>query len=467
MNQTHQNNFLLDSTRRPSAVIWMLAWPAIVDQLFQTAVQYVDSAMLGSLGAYATAAVAANTSTIWLVNGIMYAFGASFAVLAGRNIGAGKQADVDRIVHQALVAIAAFGLAVLSLMLIIGSRLPHWIGVEPQVVPDAVSYMRYIALSFPFTIAFMFIANLLRSAGDTKSPMIANITANIANVIGNFLLIFPTREITVNGHGFTVWGAALGVSGAAISTALSNVLAGSILLFVLFTRKASIRVFTGAPWRPQADIWRSVTKLAVPLAMERATISLGQVTLTVLVTGIGTTALAAHHLAIVAESITYLPVSGFSIAATTLVAQSLGARREEQALSFARRCLTFGVLLMTFTGSLMFLFARPLMSFFTPDAAVVALGAQVLRIEAFAEPFFALAIVGTGILRGAGDTRWPFIYSLIGMWLIRIVPAFVLLKVFNLGLQAAWACMVADLIVRGVLNVNRFVKKRWIRAWKD
>ncbi|MPN53662.1 Multidrug resistance protein MdtK [bioreactor metagenome] len=149
------------------------------------------------------------------------------------------------------------------------------------------------------------------------------------------------------------------------------------------------------------------------------------------------------------------------------MAQSLGARREEQALSFARRCLTFGVLLMTFTGSLMFLFARPLMSFFTPDAAVVALGAQVLRIEAFAEPFFALAIVGTGILRGAGDTRWPFIYSLIGMWLIRIVPAFVLLKVFNLGLQAAWACMVADLIVRGVLNVNRFVKKRWIRAWKD
>ncbi|MDX9935201.1 MAG: MATE family efflux transporter, partial [Sphaerochaetaceae bacterium] len=176
--------------------------------------------------------------------------------------------------------------------------------------------------------------------------------------------------------------------------------------------------------------------------------------------------LAAQHLAITAESITFMPVSGFSIAAMTLVAQSLGASRKEQAVSFARKCLLFGVLLMSFTGMLMFIFAKPLMSFFTGDTAVIDLGARVLRIEAFAEPFFALAIVGSGVLRGAGDTRWPFIYSSIGMWVVRLLPAAILINVFGFGLEAAWSCMVADLFVRGLLIFRRFLKGKWIDSWK-
>jgi Na+-driven multidrug efflux pump len=177
--------------------------------------------------------------------------------------------------------------------------------------------------------------------------------------------------------------------------------------------------------------------------------------------------LAAHHLAITAESVTYMPVSGFSMAATTLVAQSLGAEKREMALEFARKCLRWGIILMSSTGVLMYLLSHQLMSFFTNDPAVIVLGSRVLRIEAFAQPFFAASIVIGGILRGAGDTRWPFINSLIGMWLVRLIPASILIIGFNYGLEAAWGCMVADLVVRGFLNYRRYHHNQWTTAWKD
>jgi len=464
--QASDQNLLLDGAVSPGKVIWMLAWPVILDQTFQTMVNYVDSAMVGSLGASATAAVAVNMSTIWLVNGMMYAFGAAFGVLAARQIGARNLPEVQRIVKQALLAVIASSVVVTIAMNGVASSLPIWIGVEKEVVPEAIVYMRYIALAYPFTITFMYCANLIRSSGDTRSPLICNIITNLVNVVGNFLLIFPTRTLSVAGIEFTMPGAGLGVKGAAISTAVATALSGIIVLSVLLIRKSPLKITTHGGWRPDGRILRQALRIGAPLAMERATLSLGQITLTVLVTRIGTIALAAHHLAITAESITYMPASGFSIAATTLVAQSLGAEKRELALKFAKRCLGYGVLLMTFTGAAMFIFAHELMAFFTVDAQVIALGAQVLRIEAFAEPFFAISIVTSGILRGAGDTKWPFIFSLIGMWVVRLFPASILVLVLGLGLEAAWSCMVADLVVRGVLNLVRFTRGRWMDSWK-
>ncbi len=458
---------LVDASRSPGKTIWMLAWPVILDQSFQTMVQYVDSAMVGSLGAVATAAVAANSATIWLVNGMMYAFGVAFSVLAARQIGAGDTEGVHHTVRQALLAVLGFSVVVTAIMRGIAFDLPVWIGVEEQVVPVAGTYMSYIALAYPFRILFSYLSNLLRSSGDTRSPLLSNIITNIVNITGNIFLIFPTRIVHLFGAEFTMYGADLGVAGAAIATAGATVLSALILFGVLIFKESPLRTpFRGVSWRVDWIVMRQVFKLGTPLALERAVLSLGQIALTILVTRIGTVALAAHHLAITAESITYMPVSGFSIAATTLVAQSLGARKKELSLDFAKRSLRWGIMLMSATGLLMFIFAKELMGFFTPDQAVIVLGARVLRIEAFAQPFFAMSIVISGILRGAGDTKWPFINSLIGMWIVRILPATILILVFDFGLEAAWSCMVADLVVRGLLNYRRYRKGTWIDTWE-
>ncbi|PKL21027.1 MAG: MATE family efflux transporter [Spirochaetae bacterium HGW-Spirochaetae-4] len=465
---SRQYNSLLDPSRTSARTIWILAWPVILDQSFQTMVHYVDSAMVGSLGAVATAAVAANSSTIWLVNGMMYSFGAAFAVLAARQIGAGNNTAVQHTVRQALLAVVGFSAVVTTLMLSIARMLPVWIGVEDQVVPVAGTYMSIIALAYPFTILFAYMANLIRSSGDTRSPLIANIITNVANIVANYLLIFPTRQVSMFGWDFVMPGAGLGVKGAAIGTAGATALSALILLGVLVLKDSPLRTpFRGVSWKVDWSVMRQVFRLGTPLALERATLSIGQIILTILVTRIGTVSLAAHHLAITAESITYMPVSGFSLAATTLVAQSLGAQKREMALDFAKRSLRWGVMLMSGTGLLMYIFSRQLMAFFSPDLAVIELGSRVLRIEAFAEPFFALSIVISGILRGAGDTKWPFINSLIGMWVVRLIPASILILGFGFGLEAAWGCMVADLVVRGLLNYRRYRKGTWIDAWKD
>ncbi len=458
---------LLDGSRSPGKTIWMLAWPVILDQAFQTMVQYVDSAMVGSLGAVATAAVAANSSTIWLVNGLMYSFGIAFSVLAARQIGADEREGVHHTVRQALMAVLFFSIVTTSVMRFIAPRLPHWIGVEEAVAPQAAAYMGYIALAYPFTILFSYLSNLLRSSGDTRSPLISNIITNIANIVGNFFLIFPTRTIVVFNREMVIYGANLGVRGAAIATASATTLSALIHFGVLLFKDSPLKTpFRGVSWRVDWGVMKQVVRLGTPLALERAVVSLGQIVLTILVTQISTVALAAHHLAITAESITYMPAFGFSIAATTLVAQTLGAQKPEMSLAFARKCLHWTIILMSTAGLFMFIFAPQLMRFFTRDAQVVTLGARVLRIEAFAQPFFALSIVIGGILRGAGDTKWPFINSLIGMWVVRILPASILVLVFNFGLEAAWSCMVADLVVRGLLNYYRYHKRQWLTAWK-
>jgi putative MATE family efflux protein len=464
----NKNKSLIDSGMSPGKTIFALAWPVILDQSFNTMVQYVDSAMVGSLGAVATAAVGANSSTIWLVHGMMYAFGAAFAVFAARQIGAGDKEEVHHTVRQALLTIVAFSIVVTTFMHSIAHKLPLWIGVSAEVAPDAATYISYIAKAYPFTITFAFLANMIRSSGDTRSPLISNIITNVANIIGNFFLIYPSRTIKIFNQQINIYGANLGVEGAAIATALATALSALILLSVLLFKDSPIKTpLFGVSWRVDWPLINRVFKLGVPLALERATLNVGQIVLTVLVTRIGTTALAAHHLAITAETITFMPASGFSMAATALVAQSLGAKRKDLALDYAKRSLTWGIMLMSATGAIMFIFSRQLMSFFTSDVAVITLGSRVLRIEAFAEPFFAMSIVGSGILRGAGDTKWPFINSLIGMWIVRLIPATILIYFFNFGLEAAWLCMVADLVVRGLLNFYRYKRGNWVDVWKD
>lgn len=430
--------------------------------------QYVDSAMVGSLGAIAVAAIGTSSSTIWLVNGIIYAFGAAFSVLSARQLGARNFQGVQHTVRQAILAIIAFSLVVTAVMSMISGRLPHWIGAEASVIQDAATYLRIISLAYPFTITFIYLANLIRSSGDTRSPLICNIITNSTNIILNFFLIFPTRVVVLGGTSFTIPGAGLHVKGAAIATAASSALSALILIGIFAYKESPLtpQLF-GVSWKPDTKVIRQVLRVGTPLALERATLSFGQIILTALVTHIGTASLAAHHLAITAESITYMPVNGFSIAATTLVAQSLGAGRQDLSATYARRCLSLGIVLMSTTGALMFLFSRQLMSFFTQDPSVIALGSRVLRIEAFAEPFFAMSIVIGGILRGAGDTKRPFIYSLIGMWGVRILNASLFILVFGWGLEAAWGCMVADLVVRGVLHYHRYRKGNWMYAWKE
>ena len=459
---------LLDRSIPTWKLVIMLAWPSIIEQLLHTAVNYVDTAMVGSIGTYATAAIGVCTSTIFLLMGVMNATGLGFSVMVARKIGEGNHEEARTILRQSMLAVVVVGLSLTLLVeLILAPNLPRWMGAEPDVLPHAITYFRVIGANYLLNTGMIMATNMLRCMGDTKTPLKFNILTNLVNVAGNFLLIYPTRQLTVGSLTFTMPGAGWGVGGAAAATALATAFSAVCLLSVLFLRKGPLQISLRDDYKPQPDILKQAFHLGVPSFLERAVISGGQIVSTAMISGLGTAALAAHQLANSGESLCYMPIFGFSIAATTLVAQNLGAGDKERAFKQGAWSTWMSVGVMCTASAIMFALAPNIIDLFSNDAAVIALGGRVLRIEAFAEPFFAIATVVAGVLRGAGDTRWPFYISLAGMWLMRVPIAFVLINLFGWGLEAIWVGMAVDLFVRGVLCLWRFYKRTWVHVWEQ
>lgn len=445
----------------------VLALPAIAEQFLMTMVSYVDTAMVGSLGAGATAAIAVTASSTWLIGGILSAAGVGFSVQVAYAVGAGDAPQVKTIIRQALLLALIIGLTVMTICLSISHQLPVWLGAAEEILADARSYIRIYMMAIPFNCINGTFSAILRCMGDTKTPMRLNTGSNLLNVCLNFLLIFPTREIRVLGLTFTMPGAGLGVTGAAIASAISMASVGIILLLIIFRRKSPYRISLRESYRPDKAVIGRAVKLGIPVLMERVLMSGGQVFMTRMVSGLGTVALAANHVAVTAEGISYMPAFGVSFAATTLVGQSLGAKDREAASYYGKLAGWTGLLMSTFMGAVLFIFSTPLSTLFSSDPAVIALSARMLRLVAFAEPMFGVSIVLSGAVRGAGDTRYPLFVSLACMIGLRCVLAPIFIFVLHMDLAAVWLAMDIDLIARGILCIIRFYSGKYLKYAKN
>lgn len=440
--------------------ILLLAWPAIVEQLMITLVQYVDTAMVGSLGSLATAAVGLTASTTWLFGGMFNAASIGFSVQVAQHLGAGRRQQARDVTWQALRFVGIFGLLMGAIAFGLSFPLPSLLGAEAAVRPQASLYFRIIACAMPFTLGANMFSAILRCAGDTKTPMVLNLLINVLNVILNFFFIYPARTVTLLGRAIPLWGAGWGVAGAAFASGCSTMTVFLLFILVMFRKPSPVQM----KWRQRCGFQRecllAVWRLGLPAALERATLCVAQIVITAVITGIGTVAVAANHLAVTAESISYLPASGVAVAGTTLVGQAMGAGRKDLAKRFARMVSWMGIAIMTLGGALLFTLAPQLIMIFSQDPEVISLGARVLRIVAFAEPLFGASIVASGALRGAGDSKGPFYISLATMWGVRITLS--LLLAGSLGLIGVWLAMAAELCARGLIFMIRLYRGRWL-----
>lgn len=439
-----------------------LAWPCILENLTVIMISFIDAAMIGVLGPAATAAVGVNASPSWLLGGLVQSLGVGGTALVARLIGAGEHREAGRV--SALVLRMALLLsAFLTVLMLFGApAIPIMMNADASIVDEAVAYMRLLALGFIPHYTGIAAGALIRGAGDTKTPMAAGLLSNGLNVVLNFFLIYEPRTIHLLGLSLPLWGAGMGVRGAAAASALATGISGAFLLLSLPRKKSVLRVQWRAAWDGQ--IVRRVLRVAYPAALERAAINLGQIMFARMVSSVGVAAFAAHNQSIQVESLGYMPAHGFAAAATTLVGQGLGAGRPEDARERGGRAIFLCLLLLTGVGAFLFAAAPFLISLLTPDAEVRAIGAMLIRICAFEQPFNALSIVTAGALRGAGDTKVPFYYSLVSMWGVRIALAWVLGTRLGFGVAGFWWAMVADLGVRGTLLVLRFRRGRWVNA---
>ena len=442
--------------RDTAGVVLMLSIPSILEQIVVTAMEYIDAAMVGHIGAEATAAIGIVSSSTWLLHGILVGLYNAFSIQIAQYLGADRQQDARGVLRQAMLFNLAAGLAAAAFGIGISGHLPGWLGADVSLLANASAYFAIWSAALPFTMAMGMYTSMLRASGDALTPGLISVLVCVLDVVFNFFLINPTRTL----WGITVWGAGLGVPGAALGTALATVVGGLLALCILLFREGPLCIRKPGSWKITRACIRNLGKVGVPLAAERAALSSAQVLQVRIVSQLGTVAIAANSLGVSAEGLCYMAGYGIQGAAIALIGQAVGAHRKDMAKRFAWLCTLMGMGIMTLTGAGLFAFAPALMSIFTADAAVIALGARVLRIEAFAEPMFGASIVASGAMQGAGDSTACFVLNLVSMWGIRLTLAFLLAP--RLGLMGVWGAMCCELSIRGLLFLIRLARGKWL-----
>ena len=440
-------------------IILSLAWPTMLEQLMQTTVQYIDTAMVGTLGTEATAAVGSTGTINWLVSGSIGALSIGFLSYIAKACGAKDLKNARRAAAQAVLMVLIVGSVFTILTVGFSSQIPVWMQVDQGIQDLAGRYFMILYTPMLFRTATIIFGNVLRAIGDTRTPMKIGVIVNIVNVVLNFLFIYPTREAEFFGKVITIYGTGWGVLGAAAASAIAFGVGGILITIVLFShpvispKKESMK--------PQWDILRPCLKVAIPNMMQRFGTSLGYVFFAAMINSVGEVATAAHTIANTVESLFYIPAYGMQTAAATLAGNAYGARDAKRMKDLSNMFIPIEVALMFVTGSALFVVAPVFMDLFSNNEEVIALGATVLRMVAVSEPFYGFSIIVEGFMQGVGKTKAPFVYNIIGMWGIRIVGTFICTQLLGLGLVSAWSCMILhNLLLFGMFLIS-YIRGSW------
>lgn len=411
-----------------------LSIPTILEEMLATLLQYVDTAMVGQLGQNATASVSVTTTITWLVGSICSALGIATLSMISKAVGSGDRERIRRISSQVLMLAVGCGAIVGGVSMLLSPYIPIWMGAEEEIQKQASVYFFIISMPMVFRACNSILGASIRATKDTKTPMFINLAANLLNVVLNYVLIYP---------------AGLGVTGAAIASAISYTLSGCCM-FIAY-RKNQLLHWEWKHFRVDKDILTDCAKLSIPVLATNVTSCLGYVVFASLVTGMGTTIFAAHSIAVTAETIFYIPGYGLRTATSALVGISLGEgnRKKFENISFISVFLTMGM--MVLSGIVLYLTAYPLMCLFTNSTEVARIGAEMLRLVAFSEPFFGLMVVMEGIYYGLGRTKYTFWVTTLSMWGVRILFTWICVEIWRLGLTEVWYCMIADNVCKAVL----------------
>ena len=424
-------------------LIVKMSVPSIMAQISSVLMFFIDAAMVGHIGARASASIGLVETSTWLLGGLASAASLGFSVQVAHAIGANDMERARRVLRQSIVCALIYSSCLALVGAAIHSHLPYWLGGSEEIARDASLYFLIVSLAGPLFQMSGLAGSMLKCSGNMKIPSMLNIMMCVLDVIFNYIFIYVC--------GLGVPGAALGTSLAYFTTAVA------MMYFLLFRDRHLSLVGTKGSFRPTADCVRSAFKIGAPIALQHVLMGGAQIVSTAIVAPLGIIAIAANTFAITVESICYMPGYGIAEAATTLVGQGIGAGQKVLTRSLARLSVGIGMAVMALMGVLMWVFAPEMMSLLTPIEEIRMLGSHSLRIEAFAEPFFAAAIVCNGIFVGAGDTLKPAIMNLTSMWVVRLTLAALLAPTY--GLTGVWTAMAVELTFRGTIFLVRLFRK--------
>ena len=438
-------------------LIIQLSLPAILAQISIIIMEYIDAAMVGQLGANDSASIGLVSTTTWLFGGILSAMMTGFTVQVAHQIGAKDNQKARLILKHAFIVVSIVAFIMATIGVIISPHLPYWLGGNEQIITGAYHYFLVFSVFIPFTGMNTLASGLLQASGNMKIPSLLQVIMCFLDVIFNMILIFDqTTFLNITIHGF-----GLGVAGAALGTALAEVVIAIFLLYFLFFRSPSLSLQKSEKFTLHKSYIKKAFEIAIPISIEQVVTTGAMIMVTKIIAPLGNISIAANSFAVTAESLCYMPGYGIASAATTMIGQSIGAKRHDLTKSLGYLTVGLGMIVMAITGTLMYICAPYMIGFLSPDSQIVALGTQILRIEAFAEPLYGASIVATGVFRGTGDTFMPSCLNFLSMWIVRIpLSAYLAPRV---GLKGVWIAMCLELCTRGILFIIRLRRKAWLK----
>ena len=436
--------------------ILILAWPALAQQGLLLIIQLWDQYLTGPYSSDKKAALTTANYLYWFCTNYAVIVNAGATALIGRLIGSNQPADANKALGQSLLLAGAFGVLATILALSGLPTLVGWLNLEGNAADWAVRYLTPLAILLPCYMIEMGGIACLIGAGDTRTGLKVLATVVVINV--------PLAWGCSTG-----WGPFpdMGFVGIAMGTAISHVVGCCLVLLTLirgrFELKLQLRLL-----RPNIELIRRLMRVSLPAAFDSLSIGIFQFVFLGMINGLGEVAGSAHGIAIRLEAFGYLAGIAFAIASAALVGRALGARRPDIATQAGWVALTYAGGVMVFMGILFFALARPMFRIFCPDPGqveVIDMGVPVLRLVAFAMPGLAATIVLQQLLRAAGDTRFPVLFTWAGFLGVRLPLAYLLtLPSVGLGLFGAWMAMFVDIYVRAGFFVWRFASGRWRRV---
>lgn len=432
-------------------LIVSLSIPSILAQITTVMMFFIDASMVGHLGAEASASIGLVESTTWLMGSVMSAASMGFSVQVSHFIGANDFFKARQVFRHGLLCGLAFSLIIATIGTSIHSVLPLWLGGGNDINHDASQYYLVFSLTMPFILLFHLSASMIKCSGNMQLPSLMSVLLCVLDVIFNYLFIYILH---------------LGVVGAAIGTSMAYI-STSLPIAWMATRRNKILALQldNVPFKWVWDYVTKAIRISLPMAIQSVLMSGAQIVSTLIVAPLGNIAIASNSFAITAESLCYMPGYGIGDAATTLVGQTYGAGRKDLCKSFAHMTVGLGMLVMAFMGLIMYIFAPEMIGLLSPVESIRTLGTTILRIEAFAEPFFAASIVAYSICVGAGDTLRPAIMNFVSMWCVRLTLAAWLAR--DYGLKGVWTAMAIELTFRGSIFLYRLFRGNWLKGIKE
>lgn len=404
-----------------------MAWPAVIDGLLITMVQVVDTFLVSRVSDAAVAGVGTALQLVFVMIVLLTAIAVGCSVLVAQAVGAKDGPRASSLAKKSITAGTILALPLTVFGLVFAEELIGLFGAAPDVSAIGVDYWKVLALSLVVFINSFAISGIMRGMGDTRTPMLANLAANVVNLVVAYGLIFGRLGMPE-----------IGVVGSAWGTLAGRVVAVAIVLLVLIKRDSIVKLAGRDGWIPNVQTLRDIGRIGVPSAVEQFSTSIAFATMTVVVAMLGTEALAAHRITFNALSLSFMPAMGMAMAATAIVGQSTGAKDPLSARRAAGISATYAAIWMSMIGVVYFFGGGYIMRMFSSDPEVIAQGAGALRVLALSQPFWAWMMVYSGSMRGIGNSRYPMVLNSLTLWLAVLI-GLGLIRGFDLGLGFVWS----------------------------